>query len=77
MDSDDDWEGLPEVGTRVRVPYLTSTHSTKEGEVILLYRLFGRPVARVSVQVPVSYEASETRAVQAAFSRDELEIIPD
>jgi hypothetical protein len=74
MKAADEWEGLPKVGTRVRVPYLTST---KEGEVILLYRLFGKPVARVSVQLPVSYESSETRGVPAAFTRDELEIISD
>jgi hypothetical protein len=71
MDTDD-WEGLPAPGARVRVPHL---RSSLEGEVVLLYRLFGRPVAKVRVQIPISHEPYETRGVNVVFKRDEMEII--
>jgi hypothetical protein len=70
----DDWEGFPKPGTRVRVPYLSST---TEGEVISLYRLFGRPVAKVRTRVPISFHPYRTRAVNVAFGRDDMEIVSD
>jgi hypothetical protein len=69
-----DWGDLPAPGTRVRVPHLTSMI---EGEVILRYRIFGRPVARVQVEIPISHDPYETREVHAAFSRHEMEVISD
>jgi hypothetical protein len=73
-----DWSGLPPVGTRVRVPY---ANAMWEGEVVLLHRIFGEPLARVRVQLPVSHEPFETRARSVSFSaeqfRDEIEIIFD
>jgi hypothetical protein len=68
----DDWGGLPAPGTRVRVPHLTGTI---DGEIMLRYRLFGNPVAKVRVWLPASHEPYRTRAVNVAFHRHEMEII--
>lgn len=69
-----DWEGLPPRGTRVRVPH---GRTTIEGEVVHLYRLFGRPAAKVRVELPVSHDPYEAHDVHVTFRPGELEVISD
>ena len=67
-----DWEGFPPVGTRVRVPHAPSTI---EGEVVLLHHLYGKPLARVRIRVPVYYGPYDSRAIDVSFDRDDIEVI--
>jgi hypothetical protein len=69
----DEWAGLPELGTLVRVPY---PKAPAIGEVVAHYRLFGEPRAQVRVELPVSHEPYETHTVTMAYRPDLMEIIP-
>ena len=73
---EESWRGLPPVGTRIRMPYF---RVQLEGEVISHVRIWGEPLARIRVPVPVSHEPYETRDVNVSFSaeqiRDQMEII--
>ena len=70
----DDWAALPKLGTRVLVPHL---NAPLEGEIVLHHRLFGRPVARVKVQVPIRFEPYETHTVTMIYRPEAMKIISD
>ena len=67
--NEDDWGGLPPIGTRVHVPH---GRETIEGEVVALYELFGGPIAQVEVELPYSYEPYETHFVKVGFGPGEI-----
>jgi len=69
-----EWEGLPPLGARVLVPH---GRTTIEGEVVLLYRLFGRPRARVRVELHADRGPDEAHYVNVLFGPGELDVISE
>jgi hypothetical protein len=69
----DRWEGFPEVGTRVRVPY--GATAFKEGEIIGFLRFQGRPMAEVGVWRTSELEPDLVEIVKVPYALDEMEVI--
>ena len=69
------WDSFPKPGTRVKVPYVYGT--TKEGEVTMLYRFRGSPVARVRVMMPGREDPDVLYPVHVSYEREYLEVISD